>query len=423
MKIDPNERVFSKESLQELPESIEHVVSRTPITDIHTHLFPTPFNELFLWGIDELLTYHYLAAEVIRATTIPMEAFGALSKQEQADLIWRELFVNRTPLSEACRGVVTVLSRLGLDPAAKDLGEIREYFARQDPEEHIENVFRLANLRCAVMTNDPFDAKERPAWEAGFQPNDRFKAALRIDMLINDWASAWPKLRAKGYHVDEAINNQTLLEVRRFITDWMQKTRALYMAVSLPPEFGFPAPTNRAKLIAEAIMPIALEFNIPFAMMIGVKRAVNPALHLAGDGVGKSDISTVEKLCASFPGNKFMVTMLAREDQHALCVAARKFRNLQVFGCWWFLNNPSLIEEMTRMRMELLGQSFIPQHSDARVLEQVIYKWRHSIEIISRVLADKYADLIRAGRNVSEKEIERDVRALLDGNFWTFLGR
>jgi hypothetical protein len=30
--------------------------------------------------------------------------------------------------------------------------------------------------------------------------------------------------------------------------------------------------------------------------------------------------------------------------------------------------------EMTRERMEMLGTTFIPQHSDARILEQVIYK-------------------------------------------------
>jgi hypothetical protein len=58
--------------------------------------------------------------------------------------------------------------------------------------------------------------------------------------------------------------------------------------------------------------------------------------------------------------------MLARENQHELAVAARKFGNLMVFGCWWFVNNPSLITEITRMRVELLGTSFIPQHSDAR---------------------------------------------------------
>ena len=89
--------------------------------------------------------------------------------------------------------------------------------------------------------------------------------------------------------------------------------------------------------------------------------------------------------------------MLARENQHELCVAARKFGNLMVFGCWWFLNNPSLIEEIERMRFELLGTSFIPQHSDARVLDQLIYKWDHSRRIIGKVLADKYADLAETG--------------------------
>jgi len=57
--------------------------------------------------------------------------------------------------------------------------------------------------------------------------------------------------------------------------------------------------------------------------------------------------------------------MLARENQHALCIAARKFRNLHVFGCWWFLNNPSIIEEMTRM---LLESGWLAEKDDAFVL-------------------------------------------------------
>ena len=80
----------------------------------------------------------------------------------------------------------------------------------------------------------------------------------------------------------------------------------------------------------------------------------------------------------SNPEIRFLVTFLARENQHELCVAARKFSNLMPFGCWWFLNNPSIVSEITRERFELLGQSFIPQHSDARVLEQLIYKWKHA---------------------------------------------
>jgi hypothetical protein len=139
--------------------------------------------------------------------------------------------------------------------------------------------------------------------------------------------------------------------------------------------------------------------------------------------VGKSDIASVVHLCREFPNNKFFVTMLARENQHELCVAARKFGNLMVFGCWWFLNNPSLIEEIERMRIELLGVSFIPQHSDARVLDQLIYKWTHSRRILAKVLTDKYADLAATGRQVTETEIRRDAKAFLSDNFANFLAR
>ncbi|RYD71692.1 MAG: glucuronate isomerase, partial [Verrucomicrobiaceae bacterium] len=170
-------------------------------------------------------------------------------------------------------------------------------------------------------------------------------------------------------------------------------------------------------------MPHGREYNQAFAMMIGVRRQVNPVLQLAGDSVGTADVGAVERLCAAFPENKFLCTILARENQHALCVAARKFRNLHIFGCWWFLNNPSLIDEMTRMRLELVGLSMTPQHSDARVLDQVIYKWSHSRGIIADVLGEKYADLAASGWEPTREEIERDVHGLLGGSLEEFLKR
>jgi hypothetical protein len=93
-----------------------------------------------------------------------------------------------------------------------------------------------------------------------------------------------------------------------------------------------------------------------------------------------------------------------------------------VFGCWWFVNNPSLIDEITRMRVELLGTSFIPQHSDARVLDQLIYKWDHSRELIAKVLVDKYRDVAATGWRASEDEIRRDVRLFFHENMSNFLG-
>jgi hypothetical protein len=423
MSVAAGERVFGREDGAALRAAVRECVATTPVTDIHTHLYAPDFGELLLWGIDELLTYHYLVAEIMRVSDIGYEAFWSMPKTEQAALIWRELFVERTPYSEACRGVVTALDKLGLDTSSRDLETYRAFFAAQEPSGHIDTVYAAANVQSAVMTNDPFDDTERPVWDQGYAGDSRFHTALRIDPLLNDYAATSERLVGWGYEADKDLSAQGLAEVRRFLSDWVTRMGALYMAVSLPPDFAYPEDSARARIVAECVLPVAREHNIPFAMMIGVTRQVNPALRLAGDGVGHAYTTVVERLCAAFPDNKFMVTMLARENQHDLCVCARKFRNLLVFGCWWFLNIPSLIEEMTRMRLELLGPTVIPQHSDARVLDQIIYKWDHSRRIIAKVLGEKYADLLRSGWQVTDAEIARDVQQLLGGIFWDFVKR
>ncbi|NUM56024.1 MAG: glucuronate isomerase [Candidatus Hydrogenedentes bacterium] len=412
---------YSRGQEADVRQTVGRIVRDTPVTDLHTHLYAPPFGPLLLYGVDELLTYHYLIAEVVRATRVPYESYWSMSKRDQAAFIWRSLFVERSPIGEACRGVLTALDRLGLDVSSRDLDAYRAFFEDVSIDAHIDRVFAAARVRDVVMTNDPFDPIERPTWDQGFAGDKRFHAALRIDPLLNDYTAASEKLRGWGYNAGQTADAPSLAEVRRFLSDHVKRMKALYMAVSLPPDFAYPDNSLRSKLISECVVPVAAEYNIPFALMIGVKRAVNPSLKLAGDGVARADVGAVERLCARFPKNKFMVTMLSRENQHDLCVAGRKLPNLFIFGCWWFLNNPSLIEEMTRMRIELLGLSVTPQHSDARVLEQVIYKWEHSRAIIGKVLEDKYCDLLAAGWTVAEDEIRRDVTELLGGGFWGFL--
>ena len=72
------------------------------------------------------------------------------------------------------------------------------------------------------------------------------------------------------------------------------------------------------------------------------------------------------------------------------------------------------------MRLELLGLSFTPQHSDARVLEQIIYKFDHTRRILVTVLTEKYAGLAATGWEPTEAEIRRDVAGLLGGGFEQF---
>src|SRR5438105_10415863 len=214
---------------------------------------------------------------------------------------------------------------------------------------------------------------------------------------------------------------------KRLLRARIERPKAIYLAATLRPEFRYPADPadtlGRAgqTMLEKVILPTCAERGLPFAMMIGSKMRVNPQLREGGDMVGKADVQSLVNLCRDFADNKFFVTMLARENQHELAVAARKFGNLMVFGCWWFVNNPSLIEEITRMRVELLGTSFIPQHSDARVLDQLIYKWEHSRRIIAKVLADKFADVADAGRPPGETEIGKTVRLMFADNFENFL--
>jgi mannitol-1-phosphate/altronate dehydrogenase len=73
-------------------------VQAVEVIDLHTHLLPPSHAPLMLWGIDELLCYHYLVAEYfMTATEIAPDTFHALPKAQQADLIWQGLFIDRSP--------------------------------------------------------------------------------------------------------------------------------------------------------------------------------------------------------------------------------------------------------------------------------------------------------------------------------------
>ena len=407
-----------------LSRHVEETVKRTPVIDMHTHLYAPEFGDLGLSGIDELLTYHYLVAETFRSADIGYDAFWRMSRTEQADLVWRTLFVEHTPVSEAARGVITVLDAFGLDTAAEDLREARAFFREQEAGEHLGRVLELAGVSDVVMTNDPFDEREARVWESEGSVDRRFHAALRMDGLLNDWGNSAAVLAARGYEVDRGMFGATVAEVRRFLDSWIERMRPLYMAVSLPDDFNYPAADARDRVIREVVLPTAREHGLSFAVMIGVRRGVNPALRAAGDGVGRADVSAVERLCAENPEVRFLSTFLSRENQHELCVSARKFSNLMPFGCWWFLNNPSIVSEITTERIELLGTSFIPQHSDARILEQLVYKWKHSRRCIADALSESYGRLLESGRAVSRAEVERDVTRMFSGNFraWVSAG-
>ncbi|MFW5840691.1 MAG: glucuronate isomerase, partial [Planctomycetota bacterium] len=301
------------QDLASVQAAVREAVETVTISDIHTHLFYPSHGDLLLWGVDELLTYHYLVAELftIAPADLTYEKFWAMSKTEQADLIWQKVFIETGALSEACRGVITTLNRLGLDTAGRDLNSIRKWFADQDEEDYLHRVFELANLDWAIMTNNPFEPEEAGYWKQDRPKNDLLKAALRIDNLILDWENASKTMADQGYDTAEP-NDKSFAQARRFLADWAKVIDPVYMAASLPPEFAYPDGGLPARIIKQVVMPTAKELNLPMAMMIGVRKRVNPPLGDAGDAVGIADVTAVNSLCIENPDAKFLVTMLSR---------------------------------------------------------------------------------------------------------------
>jgi hypothetical protein len=239
--------------------------------------------------------------------------------------------------------------------------------------------------------------------------------------MLENWESACKTLQALDYDVSQIPDEKTFAETQRFLSEWIEKTKAVYIGVSLPYDFSIFDDSLCVRLIINCILPVCLNYNIPFTLMLGSKKGTNPYLGHAGDSLGNADMESIESLCSNYPKNKFLVTLLSYQQQNDLAVLSSKFRNLMVFGCWWFVNNPSIVESVTKFRIELLGTTFIPQHSDSKILDHMISKWDHFKRVLTQVLIEKYRDLMINGYTLTDEQIQREVRHFLRENFWGFI--
>jgi hypothetical protein len=217
-QVDQTEQAIEPDKLA---GQVERIVRETAVFDVHTHQYPPSFDKLFSAGIDDLVTYHYLVAELFRSSDTSVEAFWALSKPEQADLIWDTLFVRNTPASEACRGVVCVMTAYGLDPHARTLRQAREFFEFVEPNDHVEQAMRLSGVSDMVMTNDVFSEQEAAYWQSDTLRHPKLHAALRMDPLLNNWEQAAQTLEARGYRTNAGIDEGSVASARRFLDDWI----------------------------------------------------------------------------------------------------------------------------------------------------------------------------------------------------------
>jgi len=396
-------------SSDNISNKLLNIINSTPIFDLHTHLFPPKHEGYFLLGFKNLLNYHYLIAELLTAANIDASTFYSYNDEKKASLIWNELFEKRTPVSEACAGVLSILKELNIEINNKSFLSICDEYDRKIQSD--KNILDLSNVSSLVMTNNPFDLDEWSLFNTNNWDKKIYLASLRLDDLILDYEEALKKAK------DQTSNQENTIVT--YLEKCYSQSNPVYAAISLNLETF---DTIFEDSFWKDILVWLENKNLPLSLMLGVKRAVNKDFGLAGDGIGDINLKELSNLCNLFPNNKFLVTCLSLNDQHELTVLARKHPNLRIFGFWWFMNQPTIIKQILKMRIDMLGFSFIPQHSDARVSDQLIYKWSHFKKILHSILLKYYQELLDKNFPISENILQRDIDNLLSGNAKKFLG-
>lgn len=392
------------------------------------------------YGIDAMLTYHYLVSEYLATSDEAPDVFQKLPKNEQADRVWQGLFVKASPISEQCRSVLSTLCALGLGEqvGARDLEAIRSWYSGQDAEMFNEKMMRLARLRYVVTSHDPFALQEAAACLSPPPSLPRYRQAISLDKLFEgNWDAVCQSLAEAGL-------TPTLRSISELLRRCVWVLEAIFFTAATPHSFHYqahsePAQDSAEKMLDEVIgevwrpspqqvldyvvLPFCRESNMPLSLRMGTRRSVNPTLGLAGDAMGPAQLDSLGRLCLAQPKIKFLVTVLGRGDQHEVAILASRFRNLHLWGCWWYCNNPSVVSGVTALRLEMLGTGFTFQASSARVHDQLIGKWVHSRVLLAQALTAKYSALMNTGWRVSRVDIRRDVQRLLGGAYEEFMAK
>ena len=263
-------------------------------------------DDYFLEGIDNILTYHYLITEYLSSSGVDPEIFLKSNKSSQAEVIWTYLFVSNTPMSEACKGVATILNFFQINWANLSYSELVSQY--NDLKLTHEEIFSKLNIYQVAIICDPTDDEwklfEKDDWDRNL-----YKSTLRLDNLLFDQSKRYQCFNNYGITNSDSIDDS--IQEGEFFLKLLDRlwdqSEFVYAAISL----------SEPQLIFLKNMPIFYHYTlswlakkkIPLALMYGVKRQVNPKLGLGGDGFGLSGLEPLEDMLRK-TDNLFLLTTL-----------------------------------------------------------------------------------------------------------------
>lgn len=372
-------------------------------------------------GIDDLLNDTRLVAEAVRSLGMTYRRFWHLTAEKRSEVLWSHLFVEHAPLSTAARGVLASLQGLGLTPKRRDQAKIRRWFAEKTPDWLVDRIFEVAGVESVVSVVDPFVDVERRRWQRGFSVDERFRSSLCLDGLVLDWPNAVRRLAEWDYQVSLDFGGDTAGEVGRFLEEWSDRVEPVSLSLALPPTFRFPHSGPAARLLEDVVLPECERIGRPLAAVAGEVPDVNPGLRHAGFVRRPADLGPVQNLLLSSPDLRIVLTAVAAANDEEVTAQASVFPNLHPAGVGARADAPAARELMCD-RLALLGATFTPFVSRARVLDQLISTWGAAREVVRGVLTDRYRELADSGLGVTRLDVVRDADALLGGAFVRFSG-
>lgn len=405
---------------EETRNMIWTVVHETPAVDVRVCLNP-PFFTPSVSMVDSLLTSPKILEEFFRLRAWSQPGLGidgmlngeayvrSLTVDELADIVWRQMFVEHTPLSETARAVLTSLGLFGFDVGSGDLRLLRERSEELSAGERLEKSLGLANLDHVLY---PVESMDFLAPESEPPSHPAFCPVLGLNQLLGDWKESARKLRLLGFGLKAKVDEFAPMELRRHLAGEIARLNPI--AVSLDWPCGVRIRDDGVgRLVREALIPLCREHRLAFVMAVG-----NP------DG-SEGPAGGVEELSSLWDDNPDVNFLLvpAEEEQLSTAVAAAgRRRNLLLCGPDRPFSGPVGMKGFTACRLERLGASFHYCHSGAATVEELAGCWAHHRWTLGETLLGRYSELWRTGWRFGEAEVRRDVVALLGGNARMFLG-
>ncbi len=378
-------------------------VHETPAADLRVAFSPADLAATAGSGLDRLLTSPALLDEFFRrrgregAGDSPADResyLKSLAPGELADLVWRRLFLDHTPLSEAARVVLTTLGLFGLDVGSGDLRDLGEKFALIQQKRRLERIAALANLDLVLYPVECLDADaatKRPPPPAPFRP------VLSLTGLFRDWKAGARKLRLLGFGVKAKVDEFVPLELRRYLSGLVDRLAPAALALDWPVCPG--GRDDFRRLVREAVLQVCRERRL--------------ALLLAASDRPVEFLSPLWEEC---PEANFLFFPATREQSAEAGLAAERSRNLLLCGPDRRLAHPMELGQSLAIRLEEWGSAFHACHSGSASPEELVGRWAHLRWTVGEALLRRYAELRRTGWRLSETGVKRDVRALLGGN-------